>query len=153
LDPEVIKFRRLGRDCGDWKGRVVMKRNLCMLAMFLMAASLITLNAQRGRMVRLGDAHVDGSTDHDSIKVGRSNGTYRAIQLQVSGGAVNFDRVIVRYGNGSQEEIPVRNRIPDGGRTRIIDLPGDRRIIQSVDLWYSKDRWTRRPKVTLYGLR
>lgn len=73
-----------------------MKRTLWMLAMFLMAASLISLNAQRGRMVRLGDAHVDGSTDHDSIKVGRSNGTYRAIQLQVSGGAVNFDRVIVR---------------------------------------------------------
>ena len=31
--------------------------------------------------------------------------------------------------------------------------PGERRIIQSVDLWYSKDRWTKRPKVSLYGLR
>jgi hypothetical protein len=34
----------------------------------------------------------------------------------------------------------------------VIDLPGDRRVIQSVDLWYSKDKWTRRPKVALYGL-
>lgn len=101
----------------------------------------------------LGDAHVDGTVDHDSIRVGRSAGNYRAIRLRISGGAINFERVIVRYGNGTQEEIPIRARIPDGGQTRVIDLPGERRIIQSLDLWYGKDRWSRRPKVSLYGLR
>jgi hypothetical protein len=78
---------------------------------------------------------VDGSRDHDSIKVGRSAGTYRAIQLRISGGAINLERVTVRYGNGPQEEIPIRARIPNGGQTRVIDLPGERRIIQSLDLW------------------
>ena len=132
---------------------MIRKPTLAILALFLVAASFPSAYAQRARMVYLGNAHVDGAVDHDSIKVGRSDGTYRAIQLRVSGGAVNFDRVIVRYGNGTLEEIQVRNRIPDGGRTRIIDLPGDRRTIQSVDLWYSKDRWTRRPTVGLYGIR
>ncbi len=107
----------------------------------------------RGRWTYLGDSHVDGSMDHDSIKVGRSDGSFRAIQLRISGGAINFERVIVRFGNGTQEEIPIRARIPDGGKTRAIDLPGDRRMIQSVDLWYGKDHWSRRPKVTLYGMR
>jgi hypothetical protein len=129
------------------------KLTLPMLALFLIAASFTTASAQRGRLVYLGNAHVDGAVDHDSIKVGHSEGTFRAIQLRISGGAVNFDRVVVRYGNGTSEEIAIRNRIPDGGQTRIIDLPGERRIIQSVDLWYSKDRWTKRPKVSLYGLR
>ena len=65
-----------------------------------------------------------------------------AIQLRVHGGAVNFDRVIVRYGNGTQEELQIRNTIPDeAGQTRIIDLPGERRIIQSVDFWYGKATW------------
>jgi hypothetical protein len=96
---------------------------------------------------------VDGAADHDSIKVGRSDGAFRAIQLRISGGAINFERVIVRFGNGTQEEIPIRSRIPDGGQTRVIDLPGERRMIQSVDIWYGKDNWRRRPKVTLYGLR
>jgi hypothetical protein len=132
---------------------MLKKRNLWILGLVVAITSFTQLNAQGGRMIRLGDAHVDGSTDHDSIKVGRSDGPFRAIQLRVSGGDVNFERVVVRYGDGSQEEIPVRSRIPNGGRTRIIDLPGARRIIRSVDLWYSKDRWTRRPKVTLYGLR
>lgn len=96
---------------------------------------------------------MDGARDHDSIKVGRSEGGFRAIQLRISGGAINFERVIVRYGNGTQEQIPVRARIPDGGQTRVIDLPGERRLIQSVDLWYGKDSWRRRPKVSFYGLR
>jgi hypothetical protein len=130
---------------------MVRKRGLQLFALFIIAASFTSAYA-RGRMVRLGDAHVDGSRDHDSIEVGRRDGTFRAIQLRVSGGAVDFDRVVVRYGNGTQEEIAVRNRIPDGGRTRIIDLPGDRRIIQSVDLWYGKGRWERRPTVTLFGI-
>ena len=104
-------------------------------------------------MAYLGSAHVDGSRDRDSIKVGSSSGAFRAIQLRVSGGAINFDRVVVRYGNGTSDEVQIRSRIPDGGRMRIIDLPGARRIIQSVDLWHRKDRWAKRPRVSLYGVR
>jgi hypothetical protein len=107
----------------------------------------------RGRWAHLGNAHVDGGQDHDNIRVGIQDGRFRAIQLRVSGGAINFERVIVHFGNGSQEELVVRQRIPAGGRTRPIDLPGERRVIQSVELWYSKDSWHRRPRVDLYGIR
>jgi hypothetical protein len=121
---------------------------------FVFVLALCTsLHARRERWEYLGESHVDGTQDHDSIRVGRSAGTYRAIQLRISGGAINFERVIVRYGNGTQEEIGIRSRIPDGGQTRVIDLPGERRIIQSLDLWYGKDKWSKRPKVSLYGLR
>jgi hypothetical protein len=132
---------------------MLKKRVLWIIGLLFVLTVGTTLQAQRGRWTFLGDSHVDGSVDHDSIRVGRSDGTFRAIQLRISGGAINFERVIVRYGNGTQEEIPVRARIPDGGHTRIIDLPGDRRIIQSVDLWYGKGRWSKRPKVSLYGIR
>ncbi len=123
------------------------------VSIVLVLAFCTSVVAQRGRWTYLGDSHVDGSVDHDSIKVGRSDGSFRAIRLRISGGAINFERVIVRFGNGTQEEIPIRARIPNGGQTRAIDLPGERRMIQSVDLWYSKDHWSRRPKVTLYGTR
>jgi hypothetical protein len=112
-----------------------------------------TVSAQYSRWVRLGSAHVDGRIDHDNIRVGISDGAFRAIQLRVHGGRVIFQRVTIRYGNGQLEELPVRFTIPSGGRTRAIDLPGDRRIIQSVDIWYSKAHWATRPTVTLYGLR
>lgn len=107
----------------------------------------------RGRWTYLGNAHVDGAQDHDNIRVGRADGRFRAIQLRVSGGTINFERVVVHYGNGSQEDLAIRSEIPSGGRTRPIDLPGERRVIQSVELWYGKGSWHRRPKVDLYGLR
>ena len=131
---------------------MLTKQRTLMLAMFLLVISCAAVYAEH--MEYLGAAHVDGMNDHDSIKVGRSAGSYRAIQLRVGGGAIDFERVIVRYGNGTSEEIQVRSRIPDGAHTRIIELPGERRIIQSVDLWYSKDnKWEKRPEVSLYGVR
>lgn len=109
---------------------------------------------QRARMVLLGNARVDGGRDHDTINVGgAASGAFRAIQLRVTGGAIRFDRLVVNYGNGTQEQIPIRNRIAAGSRTRVIDLPGERRIIRSVDMWYGKERWATRPRVTLYGIR
>jgi hypothetical protein len=107
----------------------------------------------RGRWVYLGSARVDGARDHDEIRVGRQDGQFRAIQLQVNGGAIEFQRMVVHFGNGSQEELNFRERIPSGSRTRPIDLPGDRRFIRSVELWYGKENWHRRPKVSLYGIR
>lgn len=130
------------------------KKRSAWAVIFIVALGLSTsLSAQRGRWISLGESRVDGSVDHDSIKVGRSDGTFRAIQLRIRGGAINFDRVIVRYGNGTQDEIQVRDRIPNGGKTRAIDLPGDRRVIESVDIWYGRDNWSKRPKVELYGMR
>ena len=113
----------------------------------------VSLHAQERRADFLGEAHVDGAQDHDVIHVGRHDGRFRAIQLRVSGGAIYFERVLVHFGNGTTEELVIRDRIPSEGRTRAIDLPGERRIIESVELWYSKGQWEHRPKVTLYGIR
>jgi hypothetical protein len=131
----------------------VRTHRVWILAIAVALAVGVTASAQGRRWVLLGDARVDGRADHDSIRVGGSSGTFRAIQLRVNGGAVEFDRVIVRYGNRTQEVLPVRARIRSGGETRAIDLPGDRRVIESVELWYSKDNWRTRPRVSLYGLR
>jgi len=133
----------------------MLKRNLVLAvgAIFALMLSVSAANAQYGRWDRLGDAHVDGGQDHDVIQVGHHDGRFRAIRLAVSGGEIFFERVIVHYGNGQSEELVVRDRIPSGGSTRAIDLPGDRRVIQSVELWYGKARWEHRPRVTLFGLR
>jgi hypothetical protein len=103
----------------------------------------------------LGSSHVDGARDHDNIRVTRSQGMFRAIQFRVRGSAVEFDRVIVHYGNGASEPIPIRARINAGGRSGVIDLPGQRRTIESIEFWYAKANWaaSRRPEVQVYGMR
>jgi hypothetical protein len=121
--------------------------------LFLAAVTPAAYGQRMGRWERLGTAHVDGNADHDNITVGVRDGAFRAIQLRVRGGAIEFQRVVVHYANGEPEEVVVRERIPAGGMTRAIDLRGDRRFLQSVELWYSRGGWRARPEVQLYGRR
>jgi hypothetical protein len=62
---------------------------------------------------------------------------------------------VVKYGNGTSEELEVRENIRAGGQTRPIDLKGVDRVINSVDFLYGKGTWRPgvRPKVTLYGVK
>ncbi len=132
----------------------MLKKHMVLILSAIFVLALCTSVAvQADQWKYLGNAHVNGRVDHDNIRVGKSDGLFRAIQLRVSGGPIEFQRVVVHYGNGSQEEIVVRESIPSGGRTRSIDLPGDRRVIESVELWYAKERIHSSPKVTLYGVR
>jgi hypothetical protein len=132
----------------------MLKRfSLVMFAMLLVAGLSTTAQAQRGNWTLLGERHIDGKVDNDKIDVGKDRGTFRSVQFRVEGGTVNFDRITVKYLNGATEEIPVRAEIPAGGRTRNIDLPGDRRVIESISMWYSKGNWRTRPTVRVYGMR
>jgi Protein of unknown function (DUF2541) len=109
--------------------------------------------AQRVQWVLLGQTTVDGQRDRDRISIGRAEGRFRRLQLRVTGAPVEFYRVIINYGNGTSEEVEVRENIRAGGQTRAIDLQGRERVISSVDFLYGKGTWRRgvRPKVTLYG--
>jgi hypothetical protein len=128
----------------------VLKRSAAVL---ILLAACAGLGYSQGRWELLGTAHVDGGVDHDNISVGLKDGRFRAIQLRVKGGAIEFERVVVHYGNGEPEEVFVREHIPAGGMTRAIDLRGRERFIRSVELWYARGGWKRRPEVQLYGTR
>jgi hypothetical protein len=128
------------------------------LQVILAALSLTILGQSlygqgQGRWIYLGEANVDGNADHDRIKIGRDDGRFHAIQIHVERAPIEFQRVVVHYGNGADEEIAIRNRIKPGGKTRAIDLRGRDRVIDSVELWYAKARYgSAKPKLRLFGL-
>ena len=133
---------------------MLRKFSMVMVAMLLVVTATSRASAQLpGRSSLLGERHIDGRADHDKIDVGKDRGTFRAIQFRVQGGTVNFDRIMVRYLNGEHDEINVRSEIPPGGRTRFIDLPGKRRVIESISMWYTKNNWRTRPTIRVYGIR
>jgi hypothetical protein len=102
----------------------------------------------------LGSAHVDGPTDHDDIKVGRYAGRFHSIMLRVSNAPIQFDHVVIHYGNGTAEPLPVNAFIAAGGYSRWIVLPGrGDRVIASLELWYARadPRNPYKPEVELYG--
>jgi hypothetical protein len=102
--------------------------------------------------VYLGEAHVDGRSDHDKIKVGKSEGAFRVLQIKVDRAPITFRNVVVHYANGTSEEVQVRQRIRAGGATRAIDLRGRERALESVEIWYERANYgSREPRVRLYG--
>ena len=128
-----------------------MKTLVALLIGFSLAAAALP----RRERVFLGETHVDGGVDHDRIVVTAARGEYRAIQFRVENAAIDFDRVVVHFGNGSSERIALRRRIPAGGETRVIDLPGNRRMIEGIEFWYARGNWDnpRRPRLSAFGFR
>ena len=101
----------------------------------------------------LGYTQVDAGHDHGRIQIVRRDRVFRTIQLRVSGEAMFLDRVVMHFGNGTSQELTVSERISPGGKDYVIDLPGERRALESVELWYYKEPWGHNPRVNLYGIR
>src|SRR5712675_648938 len=96
-------------------GRKTISR---MAILLLLLGVGITAQAQKyGRSTFLGEAAVDGANDHDRITVGRAEGKFHAIQIQVQRAPIEFQRVVVHYGNGSDEELNIKQRLGAGAST------------------------------------
>ena len=130
-----------------------MKKVLVSLFALTLLVCLSPSAHAAGGWVLLGTAHVDGQHDHDDIKVGGAAGRYRFLQLRVVHAPIEFDHIVVHYGNGEPQPLEVRDVIRAGSRSRAIPLDGDR-IVQSLELWYSKaNPNSGKPEVRLWGQR
>jgi hypothetical protein len=92
--------------------------------------------AAQARWERLGCQKVGFIADKDVIRVGRGEGRFKSIRLQVSGNKVYMDDLKVIYANGEPDDIPVRSEIRAGGQTRPLDLRGERRAIKEIEMKY-----------------
>ena len=84
---------------------------------------------------KLGSATVTFSKDRDEIRCS-GKGFVRQIVVEVRKTAVNFDDMNVHLVNGTVLDVPVRAVVRAGERTRIIDLPGEARLIKKIVFRY-----------------
>ena len=101
---------------------------------------------------KLGQRKVNFKTDRDVIS-GWRDGFYRALKLKVTRGTVNMQKMEVHFRNGETKEIELRQNFTDGSESRVIDLPGARRLIEKVVFWYEATSSTKgnKPIVELWG--
>ncbi|MEP6647515.1 MAG: hypothetical protein ABJC12_10545 [Saprospiraceae bacterium] len=125
----------------------------CVMLIMLMTLASNILSAQTWDY--LGSAKVQGvGVDHDEILVTRMEGDFKAIKILVENEGIEFEKVVVHFGNGGQQELAIRDFIPAGSETRVLDLNGRDRIIHSVEFYYKSNPATRKKgKVKLYGRR
>jgi hypothetical protein len=100
----------------------------------------------------LGRREVDFKGDRDRIEVGRSEGKFRQVRFTVKGGAIEMRDMVVTFGDGKKFSPNLRHHFDEKSSSRVIDLPGDRRVIRSVDFVYrSTSHRDGRATVSLYG--
>lgn len=130
-----------------------MKNRLSFFAVLMLAGISTAVSAQAWTF--LGSAKVHGAgVDHDEILVTGMQGDFSAIKLFVENEGIEFERLVVHFGNGGQQELFIRDFIPAGGETRVLDLTGRDRVIHSVDFYYKSNPMTKRKaKVKLFGRR
>ncbi|MFZ0854196.1 MAG: hypothetical protein WAO08_33970 [Hyphomicrobiaceae bacterium] len=90
----------------------------------------------QARWERLGCQKVGFLADKDVIRVGRDEGRFKSIRLQVSGNKVYMNDLKVVYSNGEPDDISVRSEIRAGGQTSALDLRGERRAIKAIEMKY-----------------
>jgi hypothetical protein len=85
--------------------------------------------------VFLGSKTVSLLTERDEI-IASGQGMFQGLRLEVKNTGVEFDSLQILFGNGEKIDVPIREYIPAGGHTRVIDLPGNKRFIHKIIMFY-----------------
>ncbi|MFN0214763.1 MAG: hypothetical protein ACKVT2_10950 [Saprospiraceae bacterium] len=118
--------------------------------MALVAMSSTTLEIRPWEL--LGVRKINYGLDRDEIIVTRAEGVFSAVQLRIKRSPINMHKMAIHYGNGEVDEIELRENYRAGGKSRVIDLPGNKRIIKKVVLWYDTKNLARgKGVVELWG--
>jgi len=84
----------------------------------------------------LGMRRVNFAVDHDAIEVGVREGTFNAIRIEVGGGTLEMYNIQITFGNGETWSPDTRVLFRQGSWSRLIDLPGQARVIRKIEFWY-----------------
>jgi hypothetical protein len=147
----------------SWKWRIFQHRSMLFIrevtmrtmikwVVFLLMAGLahpVFAGISDG-WIQLGTEKVNARMERDEIRAA-SKGFVKQVVIEVRGAAVYFESVAVHLGDGEVVDLPVRSIIKAGERTRVIDLPGNARLIRKVVFVHQKLRDAGKAEVILWG--
>lgn len=99
----------------------------------------------------LGSKKVNWRVERDVLPVGIDEGGFTKLKIKVTGGRVRILSMIVTYGNGTKDEIPLKHVFTRGAESRVIDLRGGKRVIRKITFVYDTQSISRRAKVWVAG--
>ena len=101
--------------------------------------------------VKLGEREVNGAYDHDKIEVGRYEGVFTKLTMYVEKSEMELIDLEITFGNGEHFHPAVKHFFREGTRTRVLDLPGDKRIIKEINLRYANIPGKGKARVEVWG--
>lgn len=114
----------------------MLKRRMILAAMVVLGCAVNAAGAQSGRWEPIGSRPITDRADHESVKIGEAKGDFTAVKLEVLRRSVNFRRVVIKFRNGDDQKVELRETIAANQESRVIDIEGNDRVIRSIDFWY-----------------
>lgn len=113
-----------------------MKRKITLFMLIGLLMTVSCATAQRiGRWEKLGEKGVSIHTERDVIRAAHK-GFFSKIKINVKGNPIEVKKVIVRFLDGSSKTLRLRHHFRPGSDSRIIDLPGNKRIIREIIIYH-----------------
>jgi len=84
----------------------------------------------------LGRRQVNFTVDHDVVVVSAAQGKFNRLMIVVRDHALEMFNIKVTFGSGQDFSPATQLIFGENSRSRIIDLPGQRRIIKRIDFAY-----------------
>jgi hypothetical protein len=100
----------------------------------------------------LGELTVNGKHDHDTLDVGAQAGRFSKLTFVVEDSDLEMHDIVVHFGNGESFSPTTKLVFAEGSRTGAIDLPGDQRIIKTIDFAYGNLPGSGKARVRVYGM-
>jgi hypothetical protein len=100
---------------------------------------------------KLGERWVEGKVDRDVIGVGARDGKFQQVMLVVEKSAVEIYDLSITFGDGSTFSPETRLVFGNGSSSRVIDLPGEKRVIRKVEFKYGNLPGGGRAQVELWA--
>ena len=99
----------------------------------------------------IAERSIDFSRDRESIDVGDDR-KFHSLRVAVKGGPVEVGNLVVTFRDGSTFSPQVRSTFEEGTESRAIDLPGEARRIERIDLASrSTSKREGRATILIYG--
>lgn len=105
-------------------------------ASFASSAARTSKLMQPGEWEKLGSRVVNMQADHDEIMVTLKDGVFTKVRLKIMKAPIHLMNINIVFGNGSNKNVVFNRKFAAGSFTRVIDLPGNKRIIKKVKLNY-----------------
>lgn len=119
---------------------------------FALFSFLVMSFALPTKWEKLGSKKVNFGIEKDTIAVGAHEGAFSKLKIQVTGGAVNMKKMVVFFKNGEKKDLALKHNFIKGSDSRVIDLPGNKRIIQKIVFVYdTKNNSQKRATVHVFG--
>lgn len=119
------------------KKQIIKLTGILAIAFFLVGNAAIAQN--KLTWDKIGTESVDYTIDHDVISLNKSQQTYTALKVKVTNGTLNIHKATVHFANGDKQDVELPEVLGKGNDGELIDLAGNKRIIEKVTFWYDTE--------------